>query len=80
MPWRPMGASCEIAGVVCQACLIGQELLPRDVCRIHPVMDRCPFFQRTPDLTHLARSSIGMRAPTSIDEGPCIGRIVQDLT
>ena len=75
-----MGPPCEIAGIVCQACLIGQKLLPRDIRRIHPVMDRCPLFQRAPDLTELARSSIGMGASAPIDEGSCVGWIVQNLT
>src|SRR6516225_9798589 len=75
-----MGPPREIAGIVCQACLIGQKLLPRDICRIHPVMDGCPLFHGTPDLSHLSGSSVGMRPFASIDEGPCVGWVVQDLT
>jgi hypothetical protein len=75
-----MGAPCEIAGVVRQARLIGQKLLPRDIRRIHPMMDGCPLLHRTPDLAQLSGSSVGMRPLASIDEGSCVGWVVQDFT
>ena len=44
------------------------------------MVDGCPLVHQTPDLTQMVRSSIRMGASAPIDEGSCMGRIVQDLT
>jgi hypothetical protein len=76
---RPPGALGKRARIVPEARLIGEKLLPTNICGIGILVDGGPGLQRAPLLAGLARPPLGVWPAPPVDKGPRVGGVVQDL-
>ena len=77
MPGDAAGARGIVVGVVAHARLVGHELLPTDVRRVHLLVDRRPLLQRTIDHAALARAPLRVGPMAPVDESASVGRVAQ---
>jgi hypothetical protein len=79
MAWGPTCPPGQRARMIHQAGLMRQQLLPTAGGRLPVLMDGRPGIPRPADWAALPRSTLGGRTATPRDQGPRVGRVVQDL-